>query len=128
MGKIRHREISNLPKITQLATADLGFKSKQSDPKPCAFNMPCTFLAGHHPSRRRAAVERETFQQANASFCESLQLVVATAGGPASGRQRFKKVLSPVGRELAPLLRPGRQGDGGGTDVKEALEPGDLLS
>ena len=58
LGKVRHR-LSNLPKITQLARADLSYKSKQSDLKACAFIMPFTFLAGPYPSRGWAARGRE---------------------------------------------------------------------
>lgn len=50
LGKVRHR-LSNLPKITQLDRADLGYKSKQSDLKAYAFNMPLAFLACPHPER-----------------------------------------------------------------------------
>lgn len=50
LGKVRHR-LSNLPKITKLARADPGYKSKQSDLKAYAFNMSFTFLACPHPNR-----------------------------------------------------------------------------
>lgn len=128
LGKVRHR-LSNLPKITQLARADPSYKSKQSDLKACAFNMPFPSLLGPIPvagEQHRAG--REKFHQAWASFCESLQLVVAAAGAPASGRQRLRKVLSPVGREPGPLLRRGRQGEGGRADVEGAPGPGDRPS
>lgn len=107
-----------MPKITQLARADLGYKSKQSDLKAYAFNMPLlpSLLVPIPIGGEQHGAGRETAHQA-CVICESLQLVVAAAGPHASGKTRLKKVLSPVGRGAGPLLRHGRQEKVGELDV-----------